>query len=79
MQSGIKDMKVLPINAHLFTLLHLADPPLSSIKAQSAHGATSLEEVTRVRARWRGKQRARRRRREQQLSEGLAHLDGFDL
>lgn len=49
MQIGIKDMKVLAINAHLFTILHLGDPPLSSIKAQSAHGVMSQEEVTRVR------------------------------
>lgn len=39
MQIDIKDMKALPINTHLFTILHLEDPPLSSIKAQSAHGA----------------------------------------
>lgn len=55
MQIGIKDMKVLPINAHLFTILHLGDPPLSSIKAQLAQGAMSQEEVTRVSERQREK------------------------
>lgn len=61
-RAGIKDMKVLPINVHLFTILHFGDPPLSGIKAHSAHGATSQEEVTGVREG--GTERGRERGRE---------------
>lgn len=69
MQIGIKDMKVLAINAHLFSILDSRDPPLSSIKAQSAHRAMSQEEATRVRERWRERGGDRQRRGERRLSE----------
>lgn len=48
-QIGIKDMKLLPINTHLFIILHLIDPPLPSIKAQSAWGVMSQVKISRER------------------------------
>lgn len=48
-QIGVNDMKVLPINAHLFTILHLKRPTTGSIKVQPAHRGMSQEKITRVR------------------------------
>lgn len=67
-QIGTNDMKLLPINTHLF-ILHWRDPLLSGIKAQSARGVVSQEEITRVRERKREGKKERWRSREQWFSE----------